>query len=240
MFFLSNSALAIDSVSREIRANENEVIITDKWNIDEDFAGRSPETWNLFREAKAGVTNLLSEVKAVLEGESLDVVDYKANYEKGQLTLSIHSKVKADNGHPAQLCWLSTWGGFKMDADDPKVRLGRHQAEMLVFRDGTNSILWFPDLGSGEDYIQDFQLFKQVFKADYPFNQRCELTVVNNRGEKTTLYSRDPNAAFASFDFKTIEIMNQSHKFSANDLVSICTSTKIAKGGYYGISIVAQ
>lgn len=236
-----NSAKAVDSVERGIRVVGNSVVVHDRLSISAKFAERETQTWNIYWRVQSGKTNILREIRELLKGEDLEISKYNLRFKKGQLNLDIVSKVKFDNAKtPAKLCWLPSWGGEFTDFRETKISLGRHGVEMLIFHEGSHFILWFPDLGPSDDFLHEFSLFKQSYAVVPPFTRKLELTLTVAGGKSVVLFSSTPKTPQNTPSLALLTKMNRLHKISSNDLISMCTSTKIAKGGYYEITRIGS
>jgi hypothetical protein len=235
LFCANTSVMALDIVSRRIHIEAGNIIVEDKLSISAQFAEREPQTWNIYWRVQSGKTNLLSEIQELLNGEDLEISKYHLGYEKGQLNLDIVSKAKFSyTNTPAKLCWLPTWGGEVWDFADTKISLGRRGVEMLIFQNDGHFILWFPDLGPSDDFLGEFSMFKNLFDVVPPFDRKFLLTLTV--GDKSVaLFSSTPAPPNDIPNLALLTKMNGLHKISSNDLISMCTSTKIAKGGYYEI-----
>jgi hypothetical protein len=105
---------------------------------------------------------------------------------------------------------------------------------MLLFESKQRALLWFPDLGPSDDFFAEPQLFLEAFDAEKPFDSHFECSVYCDE-KQTRLLFRNPEVAVREVDLVWLKSVHQTRTMSCNDLISYCTSTKIAKGGYYEV-----
>jgi hypothetical protein len=233
LLFLNSNALAESSVFRSLYVQKNTLFVEDRLNISSEFAGREPETWRLFQQVQLG-TNILEAIQVLLNGESLKVLDFDYSCKSNMIFVHIISSVViSSNSVPAKLRWVSSWGGDVSEFGDAKVSLGKRQEEMSILLMDGNYILWFPDLGPATDYLEQFSVFKQSYDTSFS-TDKLECTL--GTGSKSIkLLSRFSGNVPPISDVVRLNKLNKKHGISCNDLMSMCTSTKIAKAGYYNI-----
>jgi hypothetical protein len=225
-------AAALETVKREIQCGDGVLWITDYWHINETMAMREHKVWLVFREGKEGGTNLLRSLQVLLAPDDLEIQEYDAKYREDHLDLKIISRIKFESPEkPAKLRWLSTFCGKKVGVGN--VTLGEPGDEMLIFKKEDQLILWFPELGPADDFVENLSDLRKAYEVLFPEPAEYECSL--NSGVRTEkLFFWNPNAKIpATPDAALLKRIHQVHKISCNDLVSLCTNMKIAKGGCY-------
>jgi len=224
---------AANLVSRSIYLKSGAIIVEDTLRITKEFAERESETWRMFQDVKSG-TNALESVRNLLRGESLYVQSCDCKFNANVVSIHcVSTLVIGSNGAPANLRWIASWGGEITKFQETHVNLGLRQTEMLVYKVDNIYFLWFPDLGPADGYLEQFDFFKESYNTIFSKNEfDCNLGLGNSA---LKLLSRRSSPEPQIDDAAELNKLSKMHTLSCNDLISMCTTTKIAKGGYYTI-----
>jgi hypothetical protein len=234
-----SSAADVDTVSREIRYEKGAIRVEDKLNVRKTLANRDPALEALFDSAREGKTNLLRHVRALLDGESLEVEKHTVKVQGDFVEVRISSKVIFnDPDRPAKLKWIPTWAGATFNFPNGSIGRPAGGLEMLIFENNQHPTLWFPELGSAQVSLTGLDSLVQLIEwigglSDEPFEYICDLKI-GARSERLLHWhpTRTP-----SIHSETVSVvrMNKMKRMLLNDIVTLCTSLKVAKSGYYAI-----
>jgi hypothetical protein len=232
-------------VSREIRYEKGAVWVEDSLSLQEGYALRDRWALDVLVGVQQNKTNLSDRVRALMEGEDLEVQKFDAKMRGDTMDLRVLSRVAfKEAGKPARLRWVPFLAGQRITFH--KGSIGRTNAgvEILIFKDAGAPVLWFPDLGwVNSNDITSVEVYRKgiafVFdRADIEFSLHLKT------GKQTQqLFFWNPGAKVPDVDstslFKISQFNQMSeedrHRMSQNDLYTLTTDLKIAKPGYYAI-----
>ena len=220
---------ASDTVERKISCEDNTIWIEDKLHIRGRYAGGNSELWDLFESVTNGNTNLMSKVRKVMQGEDIEIREYTANKNGDYIDLRILSTLKMANAAgSAKLHWLYSFGPYHVGLDKGN--------ELQIFLEDEKYVLWVPEHTPELAAFREFEKVGMHFDENFHGDESCRCVLMN--GDKTELLlswdRRTNNVTGPSLHF--LEKLNAAHKMSGNDELSLCTSLKVAKTGYYNIS----
>jgi hypothetical protein len=226
-----------NTVVREIRFEGARLRVYDKITMHDYFAMRDPNVNSIFVDAQRGKTNLIRHVKALLQGESLEVEDYRATTHGDVVDLEIRSAVVFhESPKPAKLRWVPFLGGQKFSF--PAGSIGRTGVgvEIQVFENSNKLVLWFPELGAAEKLLSTIDEYRELsdfaFQTD-DFNYNCNL---RSQDTVQALFSWIPSLKVTDTpDSASLKRLSQQHAMSLNDVYTLFTNFKVAKPGYYRI-----
>jgi hypothetical protein len=223
-------------VTRVIRYENGDVLVEDHLYLP---AERYRDTHSLSLVARThekGSTNFLPALKAMLEGEDLEIQRFEVNQKDKFIDLRVTSWVKPGIPLPAKMQLVAAYPTLlPLDPDLPK------RPELLMYSIESNNVLWLPEWPNGEkpsDVV--FELLNSDYLATKWSPEKTDLRIqcLLKTDEGTEIlfdYSPEsgvPNAPSAEF----VERLNKEHKISGNHLRRIFTKFKLGKPGYYAIS----
>ena len=220
---------ALEIVERNISCENDAVWVEDKLHISEWYAAGRPELWALFQSVTNGNTNLMSEMRKLMQGEDVEIRQYTANKNGNYIDLRILSTLQVTNaGKPAKLHWLYSFGPY---------HVGLEQGDELeIFLENGKYVLWVPEHTPELATFREFEKVKVSYDQNFNGDGLCRCVIKGGDNSESLLSwdRRTNNIAGPSLPF--LEKLNATHKMSGNDQLSLFTSLKIAKTGYYNIS----
>jgi hypothetical protein len=245
----------VDSIQRDVWSDGNAVWVKDDLHFSEEMAEMHGYLWQIFADAKENgsvSTNLQQHVADLLGKESLAVHSCNASFTNGYVNLHIVSVVTFEsNEKPALIHIVSSLGGETVSRSEllqhpekigQKEYLGgRLVNEIFIYKLGEKFMLHFPNLGSADNDLSNFDDFRAQF--DFASLNQAE-GLKNNQKYTCTIESC---GSLNLLDWTSgklkecptlseLRIMNLNTPISENDLISLCSTMHIAKGGYYELS----
>src|SRR5215510_566223 len=80
-------------ISREIGCEKGQLWVEDRLRFGEDFASGDPALNDLFEASRSGRTNVLEELRALLEPDNLSIEHYDCRFHDGYVQLHVRSKI---------------------------------------------------------------------------------------------------------------------------------------------------
>jgi hypothetical protein len=243
----------VDSIQRYIWSDGISVWVRDDLSFSKEMSQMHGYFWQIYIHAKAGD---LSEKKLriyagdILEHENLSVNWCQAFFTNDIAHVEIISRVNfPEKAMPATIHIVSSLGGETQDFEDlakhpekigsPVYFDGRLTNEMQIFHSGQKFILHFPDLGAATRDLSDFDQFKALF--DFATINK----VVGLKNDQKYVCDVESKSRISLLDwfsgpFKKegptiteLRTLNTKKPLSENDLISLCTTMQVAKGGNY-------
>lgn len=243
LFFYSISMLGalsapVTSVRREIRYNNGAIWVEDKLTVQKYFLDQEPALRSIVDASQNGKTNFTPQLRTMLDGEGLEIKEQEVNLSRESMEIRILSSVIFKGSQQAaRLKWVPTWGGITLKL--PNGTLGRSGTgiEILIFESDGKAYLLFPNLGPAQpvanlkalkesiDWLTNLGDGPSEFVCVMKASDRVERLLHWNFGEKK---SNPP-------DTRLIDRMDKAGDLSLNDIMTLCTSLKVAKPGCYEI-----
>ena len=245
LLFSAASAAELNTVSREIRYEKGAVWVEDRLSLQEHYALRDRWALDVFVATQENKTNLSDSVRALMEGEDLEVQKFDAKMRGDMMDLRVLSRVAfKEPRKPARLRWVSFLAGQRMTFHQGSIGRTNAGVEILIFENAGAPVLWFPDLGwvNSNDVIA-LEAYRKgiafvVDKADIQFSlhlkagRQSQQLFFWNPGAKVP-DGPDSQALFKISQFNQLSEVDR-HRMTQNDLYSLTSDLKIAKPGYYG------
>jgi hypothetical protein len=233
------SADPANRIVREIYCDNRMLWISDTIRCGEYFSLGDPALNVMFEASRAGQTNLLSEARNLLKPDSLIVESCGGKFESGYMSVAIHSRISSQKNNSVKLRWLASFSGKKLKFPNMTVA-SSGGGEILVYGEGGQYFLWFPDLDPAPAEIDEkstefkkaFEVFPQVM-ADKETEMMCSV----RSSDVVTFLAHWWNIPKSSDvpGNALLRRMRQDHAFSNNDLMGLLTNLRLAKPGYYDV-----
>jgi hypothetical protein len=224
--------MALDTVKREIRLTNGAVWVEDRLHMSGDLAIQNPLLTDLFVAAKERKTNLLDHIQGLVAGEDLEIKEHTVKYRGEYLDLRILSKVRTSPAEKlARLHLVSTFAGSNAGL---KAATGEVGDGILILEREGNYVLLFPNFAPIDDNLESLEKhglsFDTMFAGDRQFECVAKLA-----GETKQLlwWDQRKKKARAMLNSATLKQISDVRKMTANDQLTMATSLKLAKGGYY-------